>query len=142
VSDPTEIPAPSTSQAMAPSMAQRYGTDRPRRRWVGITLGGLLAAALFAWAVWAASSHGNEPIEAQITSYQVVDAHEIQVRVAAQFKDADVDGSCLVRATAEDHTIVGELNLTADELRAAKGKWLPIRTERRATTATLVRCTD
>jgi hypothetical protein len=28
-----------------------------------------------------------------------------------------------------------------DELRAATGSWIPMRTERRATTAALVRCT-
>jgi hypothetical protein len=123
-------------------MASRYGTDRPGRRWVGFMLGGLLATALLVWAVWAGSSQGNEPLEAQVTSYDVVSTHEIKVKVAAEFKDADVDGSCLVRATAEDHTIVGEVNLTADELRAARGQWIPIRTERGATTATVVRCDD
>jgi hypothetical protein len=123
-------------------MAARYGTDRPGRRRVGLVLGSLFAAALLVWAVWAASSQGNEPLEAQVTSYDVVSTHEIKVKVAAQFKDAEVDGSCLVRATAEDHTVVGEVNLTADELRAAKGQWIPIRTERGATTATVVRCGD
>jgi hypothetical protein len=48
-------------------MAARYGTDRPGRRRVGLVLGGLLAAALLVWAVWAGSSQGNEPHEAQVT---------------------------------------------------------------------------
>jgi hypothetical protein len=138
VTDPTEIPDQSTAQ----SLAQRYRTDRPRRRLVGIALGGLLAAALLAWAVWAASPQGGAPIEAQVTSYDVVSTHETRVKVAAEFEDAGTDGGCLVRATAEDHTIVGEVNLTADELREKRGEWIPIRTERRATTATVVRCDD
>ena len=133
MSDPTEIPA---------SMAARYGTDRPGRRRVGLVLGGLLATALLVWAVWAGSSQGNEPLEAQVTSYDVVSTHEIRVKVATQSKDGDVDGSCLLRATAEDHTVVGEVSFTADELRAARGQWIPIRTERGATTATVVRCGD
>jgi hypothetical protein len=130
VTDPTEI------------LAQRYGSGRPRGRRVGLALGGLLAAALLAWALWAILEQDQAAIEADVSSYRVVGTHEVQVRLRTHFRDAGADGTCLLRATAEDHTIVGELNLTAAELRAAKGSWLPIRTERRATTATVVRCTD
>ena len=135
MSDPTEIP-PSTVQ----SMAARYGSDRPRRRWVGVALGGLLAVALGIWAVWAGQAQDDEPLTADVTSYHVVDTHQIQVKVAATFHDAGAEGSCLVRATAQDHTVVGELTLTADQLRADDGHWIAVRTERRATTASVVRC--
>lgn len=97
--------------------------------------------ALLAWAVWAALDTGSTGLDASVTSYDVVSTHEVRVKVAIHPRDPDVDGTCLLRATAEDHTIVGELNLTADELREATGSWIPIRTERRATTAALVRCT-
>jgi hypothetical protein len=101
----------------------------------------VLVAALLAWAVWAALDTGASGVQADVTSYQVVSTHEVRVKVAVHTRDPDADGTCLLRATAEDHTIVGELNLTADELRAATGSWIPMRTERRATTAALVRCT-
>jgi Domain of unknown function (DUF4307) len=135
VSDPTEI-------SHATSLADRYGTGRRRGRRAGWVVGGLLCAALLAWAVWAGASQGREPLEVDVTSYQVVGIHEVRVKLAPHFREADTDGTCLVRATAEDHTVVGELNITADQLRAARGTWIPIRTERRATTATLVRCTS
>ena len=134
MSDPTEI--------SAPTLADRYGTDRSRGRRLGLVAGGVLVAALLGWAIWAAASQGTQPLTADLTSYQVVGTHEIRVKLAPHFRDADTGGTCLVRATAEDHTVVGELNLTAAELRAEQGAWIPIRTERRATTATLVRCTD
>jgi Domain of unknown function (DUF4307) len=137
VTDPTEIPG------AAGPLAQRYGTDRPRRRWLGLALGGLVAGVLLAWAVWAGTAQDDAPIEAQVTAYDVIGTHEVRVKVEAHFTDPGADGgTCLVRATAEDHTVVGELNLTADDLRAARDSWIPIRTERRATTASLVRCTD
>jgi hypothetical protein len=72
----------------------------------------------------------------------VVDSHQVQVKVSARLRDADTAGSCLVRATAEDHTVVGELTLTAAQLRADSGHWVAVRTERRATTAAVVRCSD
>jgi hypothetical protein len=144
VTDPTENPdrptPPATIPPTDPSLAQRYGTDRRRGRRVGLALGGLLALVLLVWAIWAGTAQDQEPIEADIASYQVVSTHEIQAKLSVHFHDADAQGSCLLRATAEDHTIVGELNLTADELRAAEGRWIPIRTERRATTVTVVRC--
>jgi hypothetical protein len=123
-------------------LAHRYGTERRHGRRLGLVAGGVLVAALLGWAIWAMSSQGKDPLTVDLTSYQVVGTHEIRVKLAPHFRDAGTDGTCLVRATAEDHTIVGELNLTAAELRAAQGTWIPIRTERRATTAALVRCTD
>jgi hypothetical protein len=131
VSDPTENPVTGPTD--------RYGGGRQRRA-LPIVLGTLVALTLLAWAVWAGFT-SQPAIDAQLTSYDVVSTHEVRVKISAQFRDADTTGSCLVRATAEDHTVVGELNLTADELRAAKGRWISVRTERRATTATLVRCT-
>jgi hypothetical protein len=140
VSDPTEIPARGAARSQA--LAARYGSDRPRRSRVALGLGGLLVAALLAWAVWAALAQGPEPLEATVSSYDVVSTHEVRVKVVAHVRDSSVRGSCLVRATAEDHTIVGELNLTTEQLREARGRWIPVRTERRATTATVVRCDD
>jgi hypothetical protein len=137
VADPKGILARQTAQRMA----QRYGTDRPRRRALVVAVVAVVAAAFLAWVAWAAWFHSDPAIDASVSSYDVVSAHETRIKVAAQFRDADVDGSCLVRATAKDHTIVGELNLTVAELREAKGTWIAVRTEREATTITLVRCT-
>jgi hypothetical protein len=123
-------------------MAERYGSARPRRRVLALAVGALLVGALLVWAIWAAWLQGTPAIRADLTAYDVVGTHEVRVKVAASFRDDHAGGSCLIRATAEDHTVVGELNLTADQLRAAQGSWIPVRTERRATTAALVRCTD
>jgi hypothetical protein len=102
----------------------------------------VLVAALRIGAVWAALGTGSSGLDADVTSYDVVSAHEVRVKVAVHSRDPGTDGTCLLRATAEDHTVVGELNLTADDLREASGTWIPMRTERRATTAALVRCTE
>jgi hypothetical protein len=129
VTDPTEI------------LAERYGTGRPRRRVLALVLCTLLAVTLLAWAVWAGWLQDGPAIRADVTSYDVVSDHEVRVKVTAQLRDEDTEGTCLVQATAEDHTVVGEENLTAAELRAATGTWISVRTERRATTATVDHCT-
>jgi hypothetical protein len=142
VTDPTEISGQTSAQTSAQTLAQRYGADRPRRRGLGIAVAAVLVTALVVWAVWAAWFQDDPAIEANVTAYEVVSTHEVRVEVAVHIRDAHAGGSCLLRASARDHSIVGELNLTADELLAARGSWISIRTERRATTATLVRCTD
>ena len=60
--------------------------------------------------------------------------------VAVDRRDDDVDATCLVRAFAEDHTVVGELSWTPDG-EAQQSDEVSIRTERRATSVELVGCT-
>jgi hypothetical protein len=134
VSDPKAIPDE--------RMVQRYGTDRSRGRAVVVALSAVVATAFLVWLAWAAWFHSDPAIEAEVVAFDVVDTHETRVRVEAQFRDDRVEGGCLLRATASDHTIVGELNLTVAELREAGNDWIPVRTEREATTVTLVRCTE
>jgi hypothetical protein len=122
-------------------LEHRYGADRPRRRGLAIVLGTVVALALLAWAIWAGTAQEDPPLEAQLTAYDVVSSHEVRVKVDAHVRDPGTSATCLVRATAEDHTVVGELTLTADQLRRSAGAWIPVRTERRATTAEVVRCT-
>ena len=141
MSGPTENPPRENSRSGPPAAVPgRYGASRPSSRPIVIVLAVLLVGVLTGWAVWAASTD-RPAIDATLTSYDVVSSHEIRVQVTARFRDAHPHGSCLVRATAEDHTVVGEINLTADQLRSSRGHWIPVRTERRATTAELVRCT-
>jgi hypothetical protein len=70
----------------------------------------------------------------------VVDEHTATARIDVRLADADVRASCLLRAYAEDHTVVGERSLTP-----VYGEQQPlsvdVRTERRATSVELVGCT-
>jgi hypothetical protein len=124
-------------------MAQRYGQARPRRRAALVALSAaVLATALLVWIAWAAWFRSEPAIEAKVFAYDVVDTHQARVKVDVRLRDDRVEGGCLLRATAADHTIVGELNLTVAELLEAEDDWIPVRTEREATTVTLVRCTE
>jgi hypothetical protein len=133
-------PVSDPSENRSQGLPERYGTRRPRRRPVPIVLAVLLIGGLTAWALWASLS--RPAIEATLTSYDVVSSHEVRFKLSTHFRDDKATGTCLVRASAQDHSIVGELNLTADQLRTTRGQWISMRTERRATTATVIHCGD
>lgn len=122
-------------------MQERYGTANPRRRVLLTVATTLLAAVFLGWLAWAAIHHSDPPIEAELRAFDVIDSHTVQVKLEYRFRD-DVEGSCLIRATARDHTIVGERNLTVAEIRAAAGDWIPITTLNRADAVEKVRCTE
>lgn len=90
---------------------------------------------------WSLLFHSSPAIDAEVTRYDVVDDRLVKVQIEVRIAD-DARGSCLVRATAEDHTPVGDLNLTETQLRDREGEWIELRTERRATTVELVRCDE
>lgn len=122
-------------------MQERYGVRDPRRRVLLIAATSVLAVMFLAWLAWAAVFHSSPAIDASVTAFDVVDTHEVRVKLQARLDD-DVEGDCLIRATASDHTNVGERHVSAAELRAQGGEWISLRTERRATTVELVRCSE
>lgn len=122
-------------------MEQRYGAPRRGRRRLGIALVAVLVLAGLAWLAWAAVFHSNPEIRAEVTAYEITGDREARADVSLRVRDDDVSGSCLLRAVADDKTIVGERNVTLEELREAEDGWVSVRTERRATTVTLERCT-
>jgi hypothetical protein len=123
-------------------MQERYGSADPRRRVVLIAATTVLAVVFLGWLGWAAFFHASPAIDAAVTRFDVVDEHLVKVQVTARFDGDDVRGSCLLRATARDHTPVGDLNLTETELRENAGTWIEVRTERLATAVELVRCVE
>jgi hypothetical protein len=123
-------------------MAQRYGTPSGARRAVLLGLVVLLVVAGLTWLAWAAWFHGTPAIRAEIASYDVPTDHEARARVELRLSADDVNGTCLLRATAPDHSTVGERNVAVSELAEAQGSWVSIRTERRATSVTLEGCRE
>ncbi|MFL6024248.1 MAG: DUF4307 domain-containing protein [Marmoricola sp.] len=126
---------------MSDVLQDRYGRPSPHRRTVIVAATTVLAVVFLAWLAWAAWFGRDDAVNAEVNSFEVVSTHEVRVKLDPDLRDAEVRGTCLVRATARDHTIVGELNVSAARLRASVGQWIPVRTERRATTVEVVRCT-
>jgi hypothetical protein len=76
-------------------------------------------------------------VTSELVGYTVVDLHSATASVEVDLDDG-VEARCLVRASAEDHTTVGELSFVPEPGRNE----VEIRTEREATSVSLVGCTS
>ena len=117
-------------------LADRYGVPSPVRRRVLVVTIAAVAAAALAWLAWTAWFHASPAVESELTSYDVVDDGSASAVVTVSLAD-DVTASCRIRAFAEDHSTVGELAFEPVDGRNE----VTLRTERRATSVTLLGCT-
>ena len=124
-------------------LAERYGSPTPWRRRAVIAASVLLAAVFLGWLAWTALSHGNPDVSSEMVAYEIDDDHGASARVHVVLGNDDVVATCVLRATAEDHTIVGERSFQVEGSDLAGGGTLErsVRTERRATTVELLGCT-
>ena len=123
-------------------LAQRYGGPSPLLRPFVVALVVLLAAAGLGWVVWAAVSQSRPQVQSQLSSFQVHGQHRADARFTVVRQDRRVQASCLLRAYAADHTVVGELNVPVGSSSPATASLeQSVRTERRATSVELVGCT-
>lgn len=120
-------------------LEQRYGSPSRAGRGILVGAAALVAVAFLAWLAWTALSHAEPEVSSALVTYDVVDEHTATARVDVRIDEAVV-ASCLLRAYAEDHTVVGERSFEAT---ASSGTSYDqeIRTERRATSVELVGCT-
>ncbi|MGI9157999.1 MAG: DUF4307 domain-containing protein [Marmoricola sp.] len=122
-------------------MAERYGTHRPRRRLALVVTVVLVAGASLGWLAWAAWFRANPAIQAAVASFDVKSQHRIDATVEIRVRDRYVTGSCLLRASARDHSVVGELNFRVEDDATKRDRVFHLRTERLATTVEIIRCT-
>jgi hypothetical protein len=102
----------------------------------------LLAAAGLGWVIWTAVSHGRPLVHSALISFTAQGQHSAKARFSVVRRDEQVKASCLLRATAADHSIVGELNFTVGAANPATVTLeKSIRTERRASSVDLIGCT-
>ena len=127
---------------MVTDLADRYGTSTTGRRKGTVAVVVLLAAAGLAWLVWVMLVHGRPAVQSETTGYETVDQHTVTARFTVVRRDEDVEADCLVRAYADDHSIVGELNVTVGPGEpAVQTLEETVRTERAATSVEVVGCT-
>jgi hypothetical protein len=121
-------------------LAHRYGSAHRTRRPLVIAVAAVVAAAGTVWLVWAILLHSSPPVQAQLVSYRPAE-HSIVARLTVVRSADDVKASCLLRALAADHTVVGELSFTVGSSSPTTTTLeRSVRTERRATTVELTGC--
>ena len=126
----------------APDLAERYGTTSHGRRPVVVVAVALLAVAALAWVVWVVLFHGRPLVQSELVRFDEQGEHAAVAEYTVVRRDRDVTSSCLLRAFADDHSVVGELNVEVDSSQAATATMRStVRTERKATSVELVGCT-
>jgi hypothetical protein len=122
------------------SLSDRYGAPAPWRRRALVAVSAALALVFLGWLGWVVWEQVTPPVESSIVGFRVVGEHEATARVDVRLSDASVRASCVLRAYAEDHTVVGERSFTPS-YGAPQPQTVAVRTERRATAVELIGCT-
>ena len=92
-----------------PEMTDRYGRPSIARRRAIIAVSGLVGVVALAWVVWAAYVQGTPQVQSSLQTYHVVDGHTARATVVVKTRSAGVHASCVLRAEAADHSVVGEV---------------------------------
>ena len=121
-------------------LAERYGAPAPWRRRALVAACVLLAAVFLGWLAWTVYEHATPEVTSELETFSVTDDHSVTAVLVVSLRSDEVRASCLLRAYAEDHTVVGELTFTPDPGQGRR-QVQTIRTERRATSVEAVGCT-
>jgi hypothetical protein len=122
------------------TLAQRYGAPAPWRRRALVTASVALTVVFLAWLAWSVYEHATPKVTSELETYSIEDEHTATAVLVVSLDSADVKASCTLRATAEDHTTVGELTFTPDPS-TGRRQVQEIRTERLATSVESLGCT-
>jgi len=99
---------------------------------------GVLALAWLAWAAWA---QATPDVQSSLRSFDVVDTHTTIATVVVKPRSSEVSASCLARAFAADHSVVGDLNFKVAGESGTTVREVTMRTERQASSVELIGCT-
>ena len=125
---------------MTTDLSERYGAPSTTRRRTALVAAGVVVLAFGGWLVWTLLFHATPAVSSEIGGWEVVDDGEVSVTVSVALEEG-LEGqgvaSCSLRAYAEDHSTVGEVAFEPVDGR----NQVTLRTERRATSVTLLGCT-
>lgn len=123
---------------MPTDLSERYGAAPVWRSRLVLGLVVVVAAAFLGWLGWTIWSQVHPQVESTQLSYHIDGEHAASAKVVVRLAGPDVRASCMLRAYAEDHSVVGELEFRPTGSGQTEQT---VRTERRATTVELLGCT-
>ncbi|HET6563709.1 MAG TPA: DUF4307 domain-containing protein [Marmoricola sp.] len=122
-------------------LEQRYrGPSRAHRAVALVAIAAMVLSGI-GFLGWSVFFHSTPEVTSRLTAFHVVDDHEVTADIAVGRKSQFTEAACLLRAIAEDHTVVGEVTVPVVDGPEERAIRVPIRTERRATSVELVGCT-
>ena len=125
----------------APDLAERYGSPSRTRRPLVIGVTVALALVGLAWLLWVLLFHGRPQVTSEMVGFDIDGQHAAVARFTVVRRETTVRATCLLRAYADDHSVVGELTVPVESGAKVASLSSTVRTERRATTVDLVGCT-
>ncbi|GAB7005217.1 hypothetical protein JCM18899A_26900 [Nocardioides sp. AN3] len=120
-----------------PRIAERYAAHSSVWPKVFLAVGVLVPFLLAIWLAWAVYVHSTPQVTSDLSTWKVVDDHTVDARLEVDLRSGAKSPRCLLRAYAEDHTIVGDKSFVPSNGRND----VSIRTERLATSVEKIGCT-
>ncbi|MGN6574667.1 MAG: DUF4307 domain-containing protein [Nocardioides sp.] len=122
-------------------LSERYGSPSATRRKAIVAVVVVLVAAGLSWLVWVMLEHGRPEAQSSLVSFDAVGQHAAVATFTVVRRSEDIEASCLLRALAADHTIVGELEVPVGP-GGPRVQTLErtVRTERQATSVDVLGC--
>jgi hypothetical protein len=121
----------------AQRVTQRYAAQPSAWPKVFLVLGVVVIVALAGWLAWAVWVHSTPQVTSDLVTFTVVDEHSVKAELQVDLRPEASHPSCLLRAYAEDHTVVGDTSFTPKD----GTNEVTIRTERMATSVEKIGCT-
>ncbi len=122
-------------------LATRYGTAHPARRRLLLAGVAVLIVAFLGWLVWVIVVSARPAVQSELVSFDVVDEHTATATFTVVREAPAEPATCLLRAQAPDHSVVGELDVPVSpgdsEVTTVTEE---VRTERMATSVSMVGC--
>jgi hypothetical protein len=122
-------------------LEQRYRGPSRAARVVALVAVVAMAVSGVGIVGWSVFFHSTPEVTSRLTAFRIVDDHEVTADIAVARDSQFTEATCLLRAVADDHTVVGEVSVPVVDGLEQRSLRVPIRTERRATGVELVGCT-
>ena len=126
---------------LTPDLTERYGAPSRASRLLVVTATVAVAVLGLVWLVWVTVFHSTPMVSSKLVSFGVDGEHVATAQFSVVRRNSDVRASCLLRAYADDHSIVGERSVPVTSGPTTRIVEAAVRTERRATAVEVVGCT-
>ncbi len=120
-------------------LARRYGAPAPWRRRLLAAAVALVVASFGVWLTWATIYHSEPAVTSTLISFEVQGEYDVGAVVDVSTQPGTTGTRCLLRALAEDHSVVGEVSFSVEP--GQRRYTEQVRTERRATALESLGCT-